>query len=116
LPWGSLVCGAAGDAAPGVTFVGVAAGVPNRAVGWIAALGGIGALPCWIRAARWTTACGTAGPAGLARPATAGARLPGPGPAGPAPAGAAGGWLITVLMTVVLWMLLKMMLFGGGAT
>jgi hypothetical protein len=24
--------------------------------------------------------------------------------------------LITVLMTVVLWMLLKMMLFGGGAT
>jgi len=25
-------------------------------------------------------------------------------------------WLMTLLMTVVLWMLAKMMLFGGGAT
>jgi hypothetical protein len=91
----------------------VAGGVPGLAVGCIVALGGIGALPCWIRAARCVTACGKAGPAGLARPATAGARLPGPAPE---PVGGAGGRLITVLMTVVLWMLLKMMLFGGGAT
>jgi hypothetical protein len=45
----------------------------------------------------------------------------GPGPPGAAGgAGAAGagcgGWLMTVLITVVLWMLAKMMLFGGGAT
>jgi len=25
-------------------------------------------------------------------------------------------WLMTLLMTVVLWMLAKMMLFGGGTT
>lgn len=77
--------------------------MPGLTVGWIVALGGIGALPCWISAARCTTACGTAAPAGVARPATAGPRLPGPG-AGPAAGGGAGGRLITVLMTVVLWM------------
>jgi len=93
-----------GGTLAGATLAGVAAGVPGRATGWIVALGGIGALPCWISAARCATACGTAGPAGLARPATAGARLPGPG-AGPAPGGGGiGGRLITVLMTVVLWM------------
>ena len=84
-----------------------APGKPALAAGLIVALGGIGALPCWISAARCTTACGTAAPAGLARPAIAGARLPGPGPAAaPAPTAgaAAGGRLMTVLMTVVLWM------------
>jgi hypothetical protein len=86
-------------------LAGVPGGVAGLAVGWIVALGGIGALPCWISAARCATACGTAAPAGLARPATAGARLPGPAPA-PTPAAGAGGRLITVLMTVVLWMLL----------
>ena len=85
----------------GATLAGVGAAIPGLAVGWMVALGGIGTLPCWIRAARWTTACGTAGPAGLARPATAGARFP---TAGAAPGGGAGGRLITVLMTVVLWM------------
>ena len=111
LAWGSLVCGARagpvcgamGGAAVGATAVGVAGGVPGLATGWIVALGGIGALPCWISAARCTTACGTAGPTGLARPAIAGARLPGPAPAPTAGAGA-GGRLITVLITVVLWM------------
>ena len=103
LACGSLVCGATGGAAVGATAVGVAGGVAILAVGWIVALGGIGALPCWIRAARCATACGTAGPAGLARPATAGARLPGADP-GPAPGAGAGGRLITVLITVVLWM------------
>jgi hypothetical protein len=38
-----------------------------------------------------------------------------PGATGAAGAGC-GGWLMTVLITVVLWMLAKMMLFGGGAT
>jgi hypothetical protein len=113
LAWGSLAGGVAGGVARGVasgaaggvpvgaTLAGVAGGVPGLAVGCIVALGGIGALPCWIRAARWTAACGMAGPAGLVRPAMAGVRLPGPAPA---PAGGAGGWLITVLMTVLLWM------------
>jgi hypothetical protein len=107
LAWGSLADGAAVGApigaAVGATLAGVAGASLGLAVGCIVALGGIGALPCWIRAARCATACGTAGPAGLARPATAGARLPGPGP-GPAPAGNACGRLMTVLMTVVLWM------------
>lgn len=84
-------------------MAGAGAAIAGLTVGWIVALGGIGALPCWIRAARCATACGTAGPAGVARPATAGARLPGPS-AGPAAGGGAGGRLITVLMTVVLWM------------
>jgi hypothetical protein len=75
----------------------------------IDALGGTGTLPCWISDARIATAGGTAGPAGVARPETAGARLPGERPA-------TGGRLMTVLMTVVLWMLVKTMLFGGGAT
>jgi hypothetical protein len=33
----------------------------------------------------------------------------------PGAAGGAGGWLMTLLITVVLWMFAKMMLFGGGA-
>ena len=97
---GSLAA-AGGGVVAGATLAGPGAGIPGLTVGWIVALGGIGALPCWIRAARCATACGTAGPAVVARPATAGARLPGPG-AGPAAGG--GGRLITVLMTVVLWM------------
>jgi hypothetical protein len=36
--------------------------------------------------------------------------------AAPGPAAGCGGRLITVLMMVVLWILAKMTLFGGGAT
>ena len=102
-----LACGnpcPCGNAAFGARLAGVAPGVPGRAAGLIAALCGTGSLPCWISEARCATAGGSAGVAAPARPAAA------PGP----PAGAA-GWLITVLMTVVLWMLLKTTLFGGGA-
>ena len=124
LAWGNLVCGASagavcgamGGVAVGATAVGVVGGAPGLAIGRIIALGGIGALPCWISAARCTTACGMAGPAGLARPSIAGARLPGPAAPAPAAGAGAGGRLITVLMTVVLCMFWKMMLFGGGAT
>jgi hypothetical protein len=90
------VCGVT----PGATFAGLGVGVPGRAVGLIDALGGTGSLPCWIREARCATAGGTAAPAGEARPDTAGAGLPGERPA----AAAAGGWLMTLLMIVVLWM------------
>ena len=103
LACGSLVCGAIAGAAVGATAVGVAGGFAVLAVGWIVALGGIGALPCWIKAARCVTACGNAGPAGLARPAIAGASVAGPLP-GATPGAGAGGRLITVLITVVLWM------------
>jgi hypothetical protein len=112
---GSLVGGAAGGVPVGATLAGVPGGIPGLAVGWTVALSGIGALPCWISAARCVAACGNIGATGLARSAIAGLRLPGPVPP-PAPTGGAGGRLITVLMTVVLWMLLKTMLFGGGAT
>ena len=46
LACGSLGCGATDGAAVGATAVGVAGGVAVLAVGWIVALGGIGALPC----------------------------------------------------------------------
>jgi hypothetical protein len=94
--------------------------------GLIDALGGTGALPCWISVARCAT---DGGSAGLALPGAGAGTAPGTPPLLPgrtaAPAGApcpgakpcgGGGRLITVLMTVVLWMLAKMMLFGGGAT
>jgi hypothetical protein len=93
--------------------------------GLIDALGGTGALPCWISVARCAT---DGGSAGLALPGAGAGTAPGTPPllAGrtAAPTGApcpgakpcGGGRLITVLMTVVLWMLAKMMLFGGGAT
>jgi hypothetical protein len=80
-------------------LAGVVAVLPAFAFTLIEALCGVGSLPCWISAARCETAAGSAGPAA------------------PAPAAAAGaGLLMTVLMTVVLWMLLKMTLFAGAAT
>ena len=92
-------------------------GRPVRTAGLIVALGGIGALPCWINVARCATAGGRLGVAlpGAGATAAAGARGR---PAVPMPGDAAGcgGRLMTLLMTVVLWMLAKMMLFGGGAT
>ena len=64
----------------GATLAGVAAGVPCRAAGLIAALCGTGSLPCWISEARCATAGGSAGAADAPpRPAA-------PGP----PDGAAG--------------------------
>ena len=75
------------------------AALPAFAFTLIEALGGVGSLPCWMSAARCETAAGSAGPAAPWAPAAAGA-----------------GLLMTVLMTVVLWMLLKMMLLRGAAT
>lgn len=109
LAFGSVIgCGSA----VGATLAGTAPGVPGLAVNLIDALGGSGALPCWISAARWVAAAGRLGPGPACCPdaaaAAAAAGLPG-GAAG-------GGWLMTLLMTVVLWMLLKMTSFDGGAT
>jgi len=69
--------------------------------GLIAALGGAGNLPCWISDARCLTEGGSAGVAALTGCGLAAGGAPG------ATTGAAGaGRLMTVLMTVVLWMLL----------
>lgn len=97
-------------------------------IGLIEALGGGGSFPCWISEALCATAGGSAGPAaigiappcpgaplapgGKAAPLPFGRMLPAPGPIGPG----CGGRLMTVLMTVVLWILAKIMLFGGGLT
>jgi hypothetical protein len=117
--------------APGGAFTGCVAfglpvcpagapGKPALTAGLIVALGGTGALPCWISVALCATAGGNVG---VAAPCL-GATVPagngeGPVALAPSPAtGAAGcgGLLMTLLMTVVLWMLAKMMLFGGAAT
>ena len=94
-----------------------APGKPALAAGLIVALGGTGALPCWISVALCATAGGSVG---VAPPGPGATGEPGRPPAlAPSPAtGAAGcgGLLITLLMTALLWMLAKMMLFGGGAT
>ena len=105
-----------------ITFglpAGPAPGKPALAAGLIAALGGTGALPCWISVALCATAGGSVGVA-PPRPGTTPAGEPA-APTGlpPTPAtGAAGceALLMTLLMTLLLWMLAKMMLFGGGAT
>jgi hypothetical protein len=90
--------------AVGTTFVGTTgAVVPGLIAGVFARLGGTGSLPCWISDARCLTEGGRAAVAAVAACGdTAGAAVPGVGTTG----GAGGGWLITVLMTVVLWMLL----------
>ena len=111
--------------ASGVTFVGnglvddapppAPLGVVTLTAGLIDALGGTGSFPCWISEALCATAGGRPGVAAVGGvPPAPGTPLaaPAPGPAGPG----CGRWLITLLMTVVLWMLAKMMLFGGGAT
>jgi len=100
------------------------AGAPGKpvrtAAGLIVALGGTGALPCWISVARCATAGGSVG---VAPPCPGAIGAPGrppplvPGPASPTPgAPGCGRLLMTLLMTARLWMLAKMMLFGGGAT
>jgi hypothetical protein len=99
--------------------------VPGLAAGLIEALGGTGIFPCWISVAFCATAGGSAGPApagvappcpgdtgGTTPPLALGRTLPAPGPTGTG----GGGRLMTLLMTVVLWMLAKMMLFRGGTT
>jgi hypothetical protein len=118
---GNLVAGSAfgPDGAPAV---------PGLADGLIKALCGIGCFPCWISKAF----CLTEGGGWICEPVPAGVTPPCPGPpfaagddtpgwlgdpgATGAPAAGWAGWLMTVLMTVVLWILAKMMLFGGGAT
>lgn len=115
-----------GGNALGDTFVGTgiagaafrpdaAPGVPGFTAGLIEALGGTGSFPCWISEARCATAGGNAGPAPgdtAGRPAFALDRPPTPGTTGPG----GGGRLMTLLITVVLWILVKMMLFRGGTT
>jgi len=115
-------CGASAGALAGCTFgAAVPVGPAGLMAGLIEALGGTGALPCWISVARCATEGGNAGPA--APGAATGSPPLAPGgmaaPSGPRWPGAKPGCgerLITLLMTVVLWMLAKMMLFGGGAT
>ena len=94
-----------------------APGKPALAAGLIVALGGTGALPCWISVALCATAGGSVGvappcPGATGEPGRPTPLAPSP-PTGPA---GCGGLLITLLMTALLWMLAKMMLFGGGAT
>jgi hypothetical protein len=118
-----------GGSAPGafagcVTFgLACPAGAPGKpafTAGLIVALGGTGALPCWISVALCATAGGSVGVAPPGRGAAVAVGNPaGPPALAPSPAtGAAGcgGLLMTLLMTALLWMLAKMMLFGGGAT
>jgi hypothetical protein len=94
-----------------------APGKPVLAAGLIAALGGTGALPCWISVALCATAGGSVGVAPLCPGATGEpGRPPALVPSPPTGAAGCGGRLITLLMTARLWMLAKMMLFGGGAT
>ena len=99
-----------------------APGKPAFAAGLIVALGGTGALPCWISVALCATAGGSVG---VAPPCPTAAGEPGrpialvPTALSPSPAAGdagCGGLLMTLLMTALLWMLAKMMLFGGGAT
>ena len=99
------------------------AGAPGKtafAAGLIVALGGTGALPCWISVARCATAGGSVGVAPPCPGATGAPGRPTALASRPAPSlspgNAGGGLLITLLMTALLWMLAKMMLFGGGAT
>jgi hypothetical protein len=98
------------------------AGAPGKPVltaGLIVALGGTGALPCWISVALCATAGGRVG---AAPPPCPGATLAAGElgrPLSPSPAAGkagCGGLLMTLLMTARLWILAKMMLFGGGAT
>jgi hypothetical protein len=97
--------------------------------GFCAPAGADGVGPCcWIKVAFCWTEGGKAGPIAAAAgvPAGAAAPLRAPAPPGAAavPAGAAAGAAagaftivrLMVLMTVVLWMLAKMTLLGGGAT
>lgn len=93
-----------------------APGKPVLTAGLIAALGGTGALPCWISVARCATAGGSVGVAPPCPAPIAGA--PGRPPIlSPGPAAGAGAVrrLMTLSMAARLWMLAKMMLFGGGA-
>lgn len=115
-------CPGAGGVVGGVTAVGVAwtcitfiaagfaVGLLTSAA-WLGWSGWFGLA--WIACACCFTTVGTCvNPLGRPGPFAAMAAAAAALPAG----SGAGGWLITVLMTVVLWMLLKMMLFGGGAT
>ena len=108
-------CGVTAGALAG-SVLGAATPLPGRTpptpgltnAGLIDALGGTGALPCWISVALCATEGGSAAVAApgaatgappLAPSGAAAAPCPGTGPA------PGGGRLITLLITVVLWML-----------
>jgi hypothetical protein len=88
---------------------------PVLTAGLIVALGGTGALPCWISVARCATA---GGKVGVTMPCAGAAGAPGRPTLSPGPAAGGGGprRLMTLSIAARLWMLAKMMLFGGGAT
>ena len=100
-------CGASAGALAGCTFgAAVPVGPAGLMAGLIEALGGTGALPCWISVALCATDGGRAGPAAPGA-ATETPPLAPAGIAAPCPGAkpGCGGRLITLLMTVVLWML-----------
>jgi hypothetical protein len=97
---GSLNLPCPAGSAVGATVVGTTgAVVPVLAAGLFARLGGGGSLPCWISITRCWTFLGSCGAALVVGGDVAGVGAPGAGAAG-------AGWLMTLLMTVVLWMLL----------
>ena len=73
--------------------------VPAFAAGMFATLGGGGSLPCWISITRCCTFFGNCGAAVMVGGGVVAVGAPGAGAAG-------AGWLMTLRMTVVLWMLL----------
>jgi hypothetical protein len=82
-----------------------APGKPAFTAGLIVALGGTGALPCWISVALCATAGGSVGVAPPCPGATGAPGRPRPAPSPAAGEAGCGGLLMTLLMTVVLWML-----------
>ena len=93
---GSLVPPCPGGKAAGA--IGTAGGgVADFATGLFATLGGTGNLPCWISVARCLTEGGSGGVI-----AVTGGGLVGAGAPGAAAGAVGGGWLMTLLMTVVL--------------
>ena len=97
---GSLNLPCPGGGEVGATVVGTTGTVvPVFAAGLFATLGGGGSLPCWISITRCWTFLGSGGATVVVCGDAAGVGAPGAGAAG-------AGWLMTFLMTVVLWMLL----------
>jgi hypothetical protein len=95
--------GAAG--LPGAPGVPSAPGAPGFTAVLIEALGGAGSLPCWISVAFCATEGGSAGLAALGATTGMPALVP-TWPAGdPGATGASGGRLMTVSITLLLWML-----------
>src|SRR5450755_2388478 len=94
---GAIVAGIAGAVVPAFAAGLFARGLFAR--GLFARLGGSGSLPCWISITRCCTFLGSCGVTVVVCGVAAGVGEPGAGAAG-------AGWLMTLLITVVLWMLL----------